>query len=146
MTDRDLDPRILALCEQVTAKRPRTVIDHILNHGQVTTEGLQDLYGYTHAPRAVRDVRESGVPIETFRTTSTKTGRKIAAYRFGSANEIKHGRIGGRRAFSKDFKNQLLEHYGSRDTITGTFGPALGLEVLDGLFFVRDQVRRLRDA
>ena len=119
MPDQDLDPRIRALCEKVTAKRPRTVIDHILKHGQVTTEELQDFYGYTHAPRAVRDVRESGVPIETFRTTSTRTGRKIAAYRFGSPSEIKRGRIGGRRAFSKDFKNQLLEHYGSRDTITG---------------------------
>ena len=119
MSDPDIDPRILALCEKVTAKRPRTVIDHILKHGHVTTEELQDLYGYTHAPRAVRDVRESGVPIETFHVTSTRTRRRIGAYRFGSPDEIKHGRIGGRRAFSREFKNQLLQHYRSRDTITG---------------------------
>ena len=54
----EVDPRILELCEQVTAKRPRTVIDHILKHGQVTTAELRDLYGYDHPPRAARDVRE----------------------------------------------------------------------------------------
>ena len=40
----------------ITAKRPKTVIDHILEHGFVTTEDLSQLYGYDHAPRAARDV------------------------------------------------------------------------------------------
>ena len=33
----------LALCQSVTAKRPRTVITHILEHGQITTEELKNL-------------------------------------------------------------------------------------------------------
>jgi len=119
MPNRDIDPRILALCDKVTAKRPRTVIDHIVEHGAVTTEELQTLYGYDHPPRAVRDVRECGIPIETFRVRSEKTGRRIAAYRFDSPEKIVRGRIGGRVAFSKRFRNALIERYDSRDAITG---------------------------
>lgn len=115
----EVDPRILELCEQVTAQRPRVVIDHILQHGHVTTAELRDLYGYEHPPRAARDVRESGIPLETFRITSPETGRRIGAYRFGEPSEIRRGRIEGRRAFSKAFKDQLVAHYDSRDAITG---------------------------
>ncbi len=115
----EADPRILELCEQVTARRPRTVTDHILKHGHVTTAELRDLYGYDHPPRAARDVRESGIPLETFRITSPETGRPIGAYRFGDPNEIRRGRLEGRRAFSKAFKDDLVAHYESRDTVTG---------------------------
>jgi len=119
MANQDIDPQILALCDKVTAKRPRTVIDHIIKHGSVTTEELQSLYGYDHPPRAVRDVRDNGVPIETFKVRNNRTGRKIAAYRFDSPDKIVHGRIGGRKAFSKQFKEELVKRYGSRDAITG---------------------------
>lgn len=119
MSSQEIDPRILALCEKVTAKRPRTVIDHILQHGHVTTEELQSLYGYDHPPRAARDVRESGVPLETFRITSERTGRRIAAYRFGDPGKIRRGRIGGRKAFSKSFRDALIARYDARDAITG---------------------------
>lgn len=78
----DLPKDFIALCHSVTAKRPKTVIDHILEHGFITTEELKETYGYNHPPRAVRDVREHGIPVETFRVTGSD-GRKIAAYRFG---------------------------------------------------------------
>ena len=35
----------------VLAKRAKTVIDHILKHGHITTEELKNLYGYDHPPR-----------------------------------------------------------------------------------------------
>ncbi len=119
MPSRTVDPRILALCEKVTAKRPRTVIDHIIEYGSVTTEELQSLYGYDHPPRAARDVREQGIPLVTETVTSPKTGRKIGSYRFDDPDKIVHGRIGGRKAFSKRFKDALIERYDSRDAITG---------------------------
>jgi hypothetical protein len=75
---------LLELCLSVTAKRPKTVIAHILEHGFITTEELKEKYGYNHPPRAVRDVRENGIPIENFRVTGSD-GRKIAAYRFGES-------------------------------------------------------------
>lgn len=111
-------PLILELCSKVTAKRARAVIDRILANGSVSTDELQDM-GYTHPPRAARDVREQGIPLETDSVRSTKTGRMIGAYRFADPSKIKGGRIGGRRAFSKAFKDDLIERYGSTDTISG---------------------------
>ena len=49
---RDIDPRILALCEKVKARCPRAVINHIIEHGAVTTEELPSIYGYDH-PRGL---------------------------------------------------------------------------------------------
>lgn len=57
--------RILDAIAKVTARRPKTVLDHILQHGSVSTDELQTLYGYDHAPRAARDVRELGIPLKT---------------------------------------------------------------------------------
>ena len=59
--------KFLELCHSVTDKRPKTVIDHILTHGHITTDELKSQYGYNHPPRAARDVRERGIPLETFR-------------------------------------------------------------------------------
>jgi len=114
-----MHPKILELCAKVTAKRPRTVIDHLLEHGSITTEDLQVTYGYDHPPRAVADVKDQGIPIERFGVVSERTGRKIAAYRFGNPDMIIRGRIGGRKAFSKAFKSALIERYGAKDAFTG---------------------------
>jgi len=115
----DVPEEILALCRQVTAKRARVVIDHILQHGFITTEDLKNIYGYDHPPRAIRDVREHGIPLKTYKVTSSTTGRKIAAYKFDDPSKIQYGRIGGRRAFSRAFKKALVEKFESRSTLTG---------------------------
>ena len=65
----------LELCASITGKRPKTVIDHILKHGHITTEELKNKYGYDHPPRAARDVRELGIQLETFRVEAAN-GRK----------------------------------------------------------------------
>lgn len=118
MANPKISPKILEICSKVTSKRPKTVIDHIIKHGLITTEDLQTVYGYDHPPRAARDVREQGIPLETFSVISERTGRKIAAYKFGDPEKIKHGRIGGRKAFSKKFKDKLILYYNSRDCVT----------------------------
>jgi len=97
----------------VRAKRPRTVLDHILKHGQVTTQELRDIYGYNHPPRAARDVRELGIDIETVRVVG-EDGRKIAAYRIAPGPGRRRSRSQGRRAFPKATKDQLLARDGSR--------------------------------
>ncbi|MBO7629311.1 MAG: HNH endonuclease [Bacteroidales bacterium] len=98
----------------VTAKRPKTVIQYILKHGSVTTEELKSL-GYEHAPRAARDVRELGIPLETFRVKDSN-GRMIAAYRFGnpSLTENKLSKAAGRTVLSAALKKALVEKYGSK--------------------------------
>ncbi len=66
----------------ISNKRARIVIDHIMEHGFITTEELENIYGYSHTPRAARDVREAGVPLDTFKVKS-QNNKLIAAYRFG---------------------------------------------------------------
>jgi hypothetical protein len=113
MTKPQLPKEFVKLCKKVTAKRPRTVIDHILKHGFITTQELKDKYGYNHPPRAARDVKENGIPIEMFRVKGTD-GRKIAAYRFGDLRKSRFGKFAGRTAFTKELKRALIEKYGSR--------------------------------
>jgi len=103
----------LARLKAVRSKRPRTVIEHILKHGFITTEELEKTYGYNHPPRAARDVRESGIPLETFRVKDTE-GRTIAAYRFGDLTQVRKGRLQGRQTFPKNFKDTLYEKQGGK--------------------------------
>ena len=101
---------------QVTAKRPKTVLDHILAHGYVTTDELKQLYGYDHAPRAARDVRELGIPLITDRIRGPN-GRMIAAYRLPTEAEETIGKASGRRAFTKAFKRLLIARDGEQCAI-----------------------------
>lgn len=105
----------LDLLESVTAKRPRIVIQHILKHGFITSQELMDTYGYNHPPRAVRDVREYGIPIITYRVQGTD-GRNIAAYKFGNPSDMANtlSKSSGRTVLSKALKQALIEKYGAR--------------------------------
>ena len=124
---------------QVTAKRPRTVLEHILRHGYVTTDELKQLYGYNHPPRAARDVRELGIPLITKKVTGPD-GRKIAEYRLPTAAEEAEyrlptaaeeaeGKASGRRAFSKAFKRLLLDRDGERCAICSGMFPGNILQI-----------------
>lgn len=111
----DITPEFREKLLSVTAKRPATIIKHILEHGSITSEEIKSLYGYNHPPRAVRDVREQGIPIDTFRIKDSE-GRSIAAYRFGdptnAANAV--SKKAGRTALSKALKKALIEQFGSK--------------------------------
>lgn len=109
----DITEELLQLCKSVTAKRPKTVIDHILKYGFISTEDLKAIYGYNHPPRAVRDVREHGIPVETFRVVGSD-GRKIAAYRFGEIGTQKFRKFSGRTGLSKKIKDALVGKYGCK--------------------------------
>lgn len=97
----------LARVKSITAKRAKTVIDHILENGQVTSDELQNTYGYRHTARAIRDVRELGIPLESFRTKGAD-GRTINAYRFGNPTRIRGGTLSGRVPFPKELKASIL--------------------------------------
>lgn len=113
MPSPDLPAEFLKRLRTVKAKRPKTVIQHILKHGFITTEELASKYGYNHPPRAARDVREQGIPLETIRVKNAD-GRTIAAYKFADPSKVIAGRLGGRRTFSKEFKTVLVELCDSR--------------------------------
>ena len=109
----DLPKEFLERLQAITAKRARAVIDHIIEHGHVTTEELAMQYGYGHPPRGARDVRELGIPLDTFFLKDSK-GRRMAAYRFADPNMVRRGMLGGRKVFSKEFKHGLMEANGCR--------------------------------
>ncbi len=119
MSEHDLSPEFLARLKKITGKRARIVIDHILEYGYITTEELQETYGYNHPPRAARDVRERGIPLETFYVTSSD-GRKIGAYRFGDPADVQRDKLRGRKTFSKSFKAELLQRQANRCAICHT--------------------------
>lgn len=109
-----LSKKILNRLNAITDKRPSTVIQHIIKHGYITTEELASKYGYEHAPRAARDVRERGVNLVTYRVKSSD-GRNIAAYKFGDPVFVdnKISKVGGRTALSQALKKALIDKYGA---------------------------------
>ncbi|MBD2603590.1 HNH endonuclease [Scytonema hofmannii FACHB-248] len=109
----DFPDDFVQLCQSVTAKRPKAVFDHILQYGFVTTEELKERYGYNHPPRAARDVREHGIPLETLRVTGTD-GRRIAAYKFGDISKARFSSLSGRTGLSKQLKDELIKRYGCK--------------------------------
>lgn len=104
----------LSKLNSITDKRPSTVIQHIIKNGFITTEELTNVYGYEHAPRAARDVRERGVNLVTYRVKSSD-GRSIAAYKFGKPVFVdnKLSKVAGRTALSSALKKALIDKYGA---------------------------------
>ncbi len=112
---------IKRILRNISNKRARIVIEHILKNGFITTEQLEKQYGYNHPPRAARDVREAGIPLETFRVKDSE-GRTIAAYRFGDVSDIQKGRLGGRQTFPKQFRDELyVQSSGKCSICNGSF-------------------------
>jgi hypothetical protein len=128
LQNRTLAEEFVEILKSISAKRARTVIDHIIRYGYVTTLELEDLYGYKHPPRAARDVRELGIPLITYRT-QTLTGRNIAVYYFGDPSTIRHDVLHGRKAFPKRLKRDLAETHGNKCAICNTNYEARYLQV-----------------
>ncbi len=101
----DYPNEFLDLLELVTAKRPRTVIPHILKNDYITSQELKDIYGYNHPPRAIRNIREYGIPVITYRVPRDD-GRNIEAYKFGDPKNTKNAlsKATGRTVLSKVLK------------------------------------------
>lgn len=109
----DLPKSFIERAKAVTAKRAKTVIDHILKHGHITTEELKNLYGYDHPPRAAQDVRDRGIPLGSFRVKDSR-GRSTGAYRFADPSKIRAGTLSERKVFSKNFKKRPIERSGCK--------------------------------
>lgn len=107
MKNVDIPDEIVDLIDSLS-KRARIVVEHILKYGMITTEELERDYGYNHPPRAARDVREAGIPLETVKVTSSD-GRTIAGYKLGDLSKTANRKVGGRRNFPKQFKETLYQ-------------------------------------
>jgi hypothetical protein len=103
---------ILERAAAITGRRARVVVEHILQHGSVTTEDLTAL-GYEHPPRAIKDVTDQGLPLVKTLTKGA-TGRRTARYTFGDLADIRADRVGGRTALPKSFRDQVSAAGGGR--------------------------------
>ena len=112
----DLPAAFVAKCKAVTAKRARTVIDHVLKHGFITTQELKDSYGYNHPPRAAMDVKDAGIPMVMVRVKGTD-GRKVGAYEFGDSAQSRANKYFGRTTPGKKLKAALVQRDGERCAI-----------------------------
>lgn len=118
----------LDLLASVKGKRARTVIDHILKHGSITTTDLKDTYGYDHPPRAIRDVKEAGIPV--VKTMETCDGVRRARYTFGNPDDAgKFSHRTGRSRIEVAVKNRLVDLYGEIDFLYLTPVPKNELQV-----------------
>lgn len=125
---KELPSSFLEALDAVEQRRPRVIIDHLLLHGQITTEEIREIYGYSHPPKAVRDVREHGIPLETFRVTGSD-GRSIAAYRFGDPADLQSGKQAGRTVLRATLKSALIRKHGAKCGIYSENVPATELQV-----------------
>jgi hypothetical protein len=110
---------LLAAAAKVTTKRGKTLVNHILQHGSVSTEELETIYALTDAASAARDVRDAGVPLAKT-SGKRKTGRQMAVYTFGDPSLIRGDRFQGRRGFPKGFKETLILKYGAKCSLCST--------------------------
>jgi hypothetical protein len=107
------------LAEQIAAvtnKRARFVLDAIAKKGMVTTEEINQA-GYEHPPRAARDARELGFPIQTIKVKHS-IGRNIAAYIFPKNARFGCGKS-GRRALTKKQRDGIIDAAAGRCQICG---------------------------
>ena len=115
----------------IKSKRPRMVIDKLINDGSCTTEELIEM-GYSHAPRAKRDVVEQGIPIKTLSCISQTTGRKIAKYVLGDWEEYKKNnslaKTKGRNNLSEALKQKLIAENGCKCALYAEEYPASFLQ------------------
>lgn len=115
------DPKIIEIVQRHLAAEPNSrsskALRAMLENGYVTTDDLNTL-GHNHPPRAIGDVRDAGIPVVTEKVR-TASGKQMARYRLGSAEDIQEDRHGGRTVLPKAFKADLLARYGSADCITG---------------------------
>lgn len=125
MTEEQAIAELRKLLERAS-KRARQLVEHILEHGQVTTEELQNLYGYEHPPRAARDVRELGIPLETSQM-KTPQGRRIGVYRLGDLSQMR--RLSGRAPLPKRLKEAIAQKQGRKCSICQLVIPAQALQV-----------------
>ena len=128
MESEEIPPEILELLSSVRGRRAKIVIDHILAHGSITTDDLTTTYRYAHAPRAIRDVKEHGIPIEKT-MVRRPDGRRMAEYRFGNFADVRSGILQGRTVLSRRLKAELVEANGARCNVYLEVTPESELQI-----------------
>lgn len=100
------------------SSRGRKLLEYLLEHGEASTYDIETVLGEAHAPSAVRDLRDRGVPVVLVRREQVN-GKQRGVYQLDPTAPLHAGMI-GRTGISKQFKDRLIEHYGARCRVCGT--------------------------
>lgn len=114
-----LDPQWVAeVGERKMSARARRVFNYIVEHGEISTYDIENVLGEAHAPRAVADLKDAGVPVvqEGYIVVD---GKRRGLYHLDPDAPIRAGMV-GRTGFSNAFRKRLLAHYGNRCQLCGT--------------------------
>lgn len=115
----DLSPEWIAAVRALKhTARGRKVLEHLLEHGTINLYEIETTLHEAHAPSAIRDVKDRGVPIVPTRKVMAG-GKMRQEYALQPNAPLRVGMI-GRTGFSKDFKKRLTDHYGAKCLICGT--------------------------
>ncbi len=68
--------------QQIKSKRARIILQHILDNGSISSQEIQNKYGYNHPPRAIRDIKDCGINIITNKIKNAD-GKIHAIYQLG---------------------------------------------------------------
>ncbi len=97
-------------------KRPRTVLEKILENGSVSTYELGQL-GYDQPPRAAQDLKEAGVKLRTSFGKHPTTGARMAIYSLAQKEPDSLPNFVGRTAFPIRFRTELFRIFNNRCNI-----------------------------
>lgn len=98
---------------QKMSARARKALELMLEHGSVTTGDLKAA-GYDHPPRAIRDVKDAGLVVES--ELVNVTGIRMS--RYSLVDSTSDGFV-QRRPISNAFRNQLFDIAGHRCAVCG---------------------------
>lgn len=119
MASAELDPEWVEAARSLKhTARGRKVLEYLLEHGTINLHQIETELGEAHAPSAIRDVKDRGVPIVPTRKVLAG-GKQRQEYALDPGAPLRVGMI-GRTGFSKDFKERLIAQYGPRCAICGT--------------------------
>jgi len=102
--------------------RARKALEFMLEHGSVTTGDLKTA-GYDHPPRAVRDVKDAGLMVES--RLVNVDGIRMSRYTL--VDSISEGFV-QRRPISNAFRNALFDANGHRCAVCGGVFPTRMLQ------------------
>lgn len=93
-------------------KRGRALFEYLVKHGEISTEEIRKHLKEKHPPSAVRDLRDRGVAVKRVMRNG------VGVYSLDPEGSLREGLV-GRKGFSKDFKQRLIDRYGSHCLLCG---------------------------
>lgn len=123
-----IDQKKIEQLLRTLGKRPRTVLEKIVENGSVSTYELGQL-GYDQPPRAAQDLKEAGVKLKTTFGKHPETGARMGIYSLDPDQSGNNDNFKGRTAFPKKFRQDLFKHYDQKCNLCNSKYPSGVLQI-----------------